>query len=492
MQELCAAAALFFGRRRPADEEQTITDLICDVAVIGAGTAGLAAERSARAAGATTLLIDDRFAGTTCALVGCMPSKLLIAAAASAYGVARAGVFGVVVPQHHVDCPAVLRRVRAERDAFVTATRKSISTLPDEVRVQARATFESATTLRLDDGRRVTAKAVVIATGSRPLVPETYAPLGDLVFTNETVFELADLPKTLAVIGAGPLGLELAQAMARLGVAVTLLDKGETLCALKDATVEASLRGVIERDMAVHVGVEVTAARDGDSAVLRWLGASAGEGRFDRVLVATGRPPNLDGLGLETTGLGLDEHGVPEFDRGTMQCGTAPIFLAGDADADAPVLHEASDEGAIAGANAASWPKVTREERCVPFAITFTDPPVAVIGATADDDSVIGCASFEDQGRAKIEARAEGVVRLYAARPDGRLTGAAMVGPGMDHLGHLIAWAVQRGETATRLLEMPFYHPTLEEGLKTALREICGTVHAPLPANRDQGNPPGG
>jgi dihydrolipoamide dehydrogenase len=492
MQELCAAPALFPAVRRTADEEQTITDLTCDVAVIGAGTAGLAAERSARAAGATTLLIDDRFAGTTCALVGCMPSKLLIAAAASAYDVGRAGVFGVVVPQYHVDGAAVLRRVRAERDAFVAATRESIAALPDGVRVTARATFENATTLRLDDGRCVTAKAVVIATGSRPLIPESYAPLGDLVLTNETVFELADLPRSLAVVGAGSLGLELAQAMARLGVTVTLLDPGETLGGLKDATVETTLREVIDRDMAVHLGVEIAATREGDCAVLRWHGASAGEGRFDRVLVAAGRPPALDGLGLDTTGLTLDEHGVPEFDRGTMQCGTAPIFLAGDADADVAVLHEASDEGAIAGANAANWPRVTREERCVPFAITFTDPPVAVIGRPADDDSVIGSASFEDQGRAKIEARAEGVVRLYAAHPDGRLTGAAMVGPGMDHLGHLIAWAVQRGETATSLLEMPFYHPTLEEGLKTALREICAAVHAPLPANRDEGNPPGG
>jgi dihydrolipoamide dehydrogenase len=483
--------SLLAWQRRPADEEHTITDLSCDVAVIGAGTAGLAAERSARKAGATTLLIDESFGGTTCASVGCMPSKLLIAAAAAAHGVARADVFGIVVGETRVDGVAVMARVRSMRDAFVAATCDTIAALRDGVQVRARATFEGATTLRLGDGRRVTAKAVVIATGSRPKVPEMFARLGDLVLTNETVFELEDLPASLAVVGAGAIGLELAQAFARLGVAVTLLDKGETIASLKDEKVASALREIIARDMPVHLGVEISATREGDAAVLRWDGPAAGEARFERVLVAAGRPPSVAELGLDTTGLELDDHGVPTFDPETLQCGTSSVFIAGDADAMAPVLHEASDEGAIAGANAATWPEVTREERSAPFAITFTDPPVAVIGAPADYDSVIGRASFEDQGRAKIEARAAGVVRLYAARPDGRLTGAEMVGPGMDHLGHLIAWAVQRGETATSVLELPFYHPTLEEGLKAALREICATIHAPLPSNRDQGNPPG-
>jgi dihydrolipoamide dehydrogenase len=103
---------------------------------------------------------------------------------------------------------------------------------------------------------------------------------------------------------------------------------------------------------------------------------------------------------------------------------------------------------------------------------------------------VIGCAPYDDQGRAKVMAEAEGMVRLYASRPDGRLTGAAMIGPGMDHIAHLLALAIMRGETATSLLELPFYHPTLEEGLKPGLRAICHEVHARLP-QRDQGTPPG-
>jgi dihydrolipoamide dehydrogenase len=469
-----------------------MTDLSCDVAIIGAGTAGLAAERSARAAGAETLLIDDRFAGTTCATVGCMPSKLLIAAGKAAHHVAQAPIFGIMAPPPVVDGPAVLARVRAERDRFVAATLKTVDALPEGIALLGRARFTGPTTLALDDGRTVEAKAIVIATGARPIVPQPYAALGDLVLTNETIFDLPDLPRSIAVIGAGPLGLELAQALARLGVDTMVFDEGTTIAGLKDDAIGAALRAILERDLAFQFGVEIVPRREGDRAVLRWSGASDGERAFDRVLVATGRAPQIGELGLDATGLALDEHGTPRFDRATMQCGDAPIFLAGDADADAPVLHEASSEGAIAGRNAAGFPDVAPSQRMLPFAMTFTDPPVAVVGAPAEENSVIGVAPYGDQGRAKVEARADGLVRIHAARPDGRLTGAAMVGPGMDHIAHLLAWAISRGETATALLALPFYHPTLEEGLKAGLRAICDAVHAPIPPDQDQGALPGG
>jgi dihydrolipoamide dehydrogenase len=188
----------------------------------------------------------------------------------------------------------------------------------------------------------------------------------------------------------------------------------------------------------------------------------------------------------------LDRHGVPEFDSHMMRCGSSSIFMAGDADGDRAILHEASSEGAIAGRNAAAYPKLEEGKRSVPFSVMFTDPPLAVVGKPAAEDSVIGHASYGDQGRAKIEARNAGLVRLYASHPEGKLTGAAMVGPAMEHIGHLITWAISRGETATSLLTLPFYHPTFEEGLKSALRAICAQVHAPLPRDSDEGSASGG
>lgn len=219
-----------------------MTDHSCDVAIIGAGTAGLAAERSARRAGAKTMLIDDRLAGTTCATVGCMPSKLLIAAARSAHGVRRASLFGITVPEPKIDGVAVLRRLRRERDAFVAATIESIAKIPDGILIKARARFVDRSRLVLDDGSSVSAKAAVIATGSRPHVPKMFEALGDRVLTNETIFELADLPQSVAVVGAGPLGLELAQALARLGVETEVFDQGRRLAGLYDEDVTAELK----------------------------------------------------------------------------------------------------------------------------------------------------------------------------------------------------------------------------------------------------------
>ncbi|KQS51372.1 dihydrolipoyl dehydrogenase [Sphingomonas sp. Leaf198] len=470
-----------------------MTKLTCDVAIIGAGTAGLAAERSARRNGASTLLIDEGFGGTTCASVGCMPSKLLIAAGNAMHAVEHASVFGIEA-SGKVDGVAVMARVRKERDAFVAGVEKSIDKLPDQVKIKARAKFAGATILSLSDGREVHAKSVVIATGSSPANPAMFDAVRDRVLTNESIFELEDLPKSLGVIGAGALGLELAQAMARLGVETMVFDTGETIGGLKDPHVAEAYHAILSREMPILLGVKLTVEPDGDGVKLAWTGSASGERRFDYLLVATGRPPQVKDIALETTGLALDDHGMPDFDRETMQCGTAPIFIAGDADHDRAVLHEASAEGTIAGRNAASYPEVTPGKRTVPFAITFTHPNVAVIGKIANDDdadSVIGTASYDDQGRAKVEACNAGLVRFYADRRDGRLIGATMAGPAVEHSAHLIAWAIQSGWTATEVLDLPIYHPTFEEGMKGALRSICAEVHAPTPPDRDDGFTPG-
>lgn len=468
-------------------------DLTCDVAVIGAGTAGLAAERSARGAGARTLLIDPRFDGTTCARVGCMPSKLLIAAAHAAHDARHAGTFGVRVGDVAIDGAAVMDRVRRLRDDFVSSMVESLDDLPDGIRVRATARFAGPTTLALDDGRTIEARAVVIATGARPAIPDMFDRVRDHVLTNESVFELRDLPRSLAVVGAGPLGLELAQAMARLGVAVTLFGETPVPGGLDDEPeVAACLRAILADEMTVRLGVTLRAEPHQDGVRIDWSGdGDAGQAVFDRILVATGRPPALDDLALDVAELTLDDHGTPEFDPATMQCGAAPVFIAGDADHDRAVLHEAGTEGAIAGRNAARYPDVTPGERGVAFAIQFTDPGLAVIG-DRDEDGVTGTASYADQGRARMMGTDRGLARLHARRSDGRLTGATILAPGAEHLGHLLAWSIDDGATAADLLGRPFYHPTYEEGLKSALREICATVGTEPPVDRDEGNPSGG
>lgn len=461
-----------------------MTIIECDVAVIGAGTAGLAAERSAREGGARTVIIDPYFGGTTCAAVGCMPSKLVIEAGEAAHAARTADQFGIhATPE--IDGRAVMARVRALRDHFVEGVKKGYDKIPQKL--TAKAHFTSPTTLKLDSGEEVRARTIVIATGSSPLVPDAFDAVRGCVLTTDTVFEIEDLPETLAVIGGGPVGVELAQGFARLGVKVALFDEGGDVAGLKGNEAQRMV-DLLRAEMDVHLNVSVRPRADGDMAVMEW---DAGTFRADKVLVAAGRPPNLKGLELEAAGLDLDDHGVPLYNPATLQCGDAPVFIVGDANHDRALLHEATAEGTIAGANAACYPDVREAKRKVPLAITFTHPNVAVVGKVPTGaKTVTGRADYSDQGRARIEGKNAGFVRIEADET-GRILAATLCIADAEHIGHYFALAIDAGMTASDLLDQPIYHPTLEEGLRSALTEICEGCRMSVPWDRRRGGQPG-
>ena len=200
----------------------------------------------------------------------------------------------------------------------------------------------------------------------------------------------------------------------------------------------------------------------------------------DYVIAATGRRPNVDRLALENTTLPVDEHGIPTFDRHTMRIGESHVFIAGDVNNDHPLLHEAADEGQIAGDNAGMYPNVLSGQRRSDLAVVFTDPQIAMVGSSyaqlAGRRLAVGEVSFEDQGRSRVMLKNQGLLRLYADCDDGRLLGAEMIGPRTEHLAHLLAWAHQAEMTVQQMLGMPFYHPVVEEGLRTALRDARSQV----------------
>jgi len=208
-------------------------------------------------------------------------------------------------------------------------------------------------------------------------------------------------------------------------------------------------------------------------------GASRTE-RFEYVLAATGRVPNVDKLGMESLGLERSARGVPAYDRATTQVGATSIFMAGDAGDYTPLLHEAADEGRIAGANAAAFPNVKPGLRRALLGVVFTDPQIAIVGggyaAIKAHALAVGEVSFEDQGRARVMLRNRGSLRVYANPETGRFLGAEMAGPDAEHIGHLLSWALQAGMTVTQMLDMPFYHPVVEEGLRTALRDLDARI----------------
>jgi dihydrolipoamide dehydrogenase len=359
-----------------------MTTRAVDVAIIGAGTAGLSARREAAKAGARVVLIESGPYGTTCARVGCMPSKLFIAAAEAAHAVAGAGEFGIDIPGGaHVDGRAVMQRVQRERDRFVSGVLDAIREIPDKQLLRGHARFVGPNALEIDDGTRIEARAIVIATGSHPSIPRSLEPVREHVLVSDDLFEWQDLPGSIGLIGTGSVGLELGQALHRLGVRTRLFSQGDSIGPLRDPVVNEAARNIIAQELPLLWKAETEFEKDGDSVRVRWRANGAeGEESFQRILSATGRPPSLGRLGLERTGLALDERGSPRFDPRTMQCGDSPILIAGDVNGDRPLLHEAVDEGRIAGMNAASWPAVEPKARRTPLAIVFTDPQLAVVG----------------------------------------------------------------------------------------------------------------
>lgn len=456
-----------------------------DVAVIGAGTAGLNARHEVEKRGGRALLIESTAYGTTCARFGCMPSKLLIAAAEAAHSLGAAPAFGVHAGSSRIDGAAVMQRVQRERDRFVGFVVADTERIDAAQRRSGRARFIGPTRLTIDERIEVDARAVVVAAGSRPFVPAPFDAVRADVMTSDEVFELADLPASIAVIGTGVIALEIGQAMHRLGVRTAFFSPFDELGPFTDPEIRRIVRRDLGGELNLRTGVRM---RDAQTVLggmlLRWQEASGEvqEETFARVLVAAGRRPALEGLGLEATGLPLDAGGLPAIDPQTTQCGDAPIFFAGDVSGHLPLLHEASDEGRIAGANAMLWPNVERHERRVPLAIAFTDPQMAMVGLRhADlvpDRHVIAAASFDNQGRARVAGRNRGLVRLYGEIGTCRLIGAEMFGPGMEHMAHLMAWAVQQRMTVQSALAMPFYHPVLEEGLRTGLRALARELRA--------------
>ncbi|WP_310452107.1 dihydrolipoyl dehydrogenase [Sulfuritalea sp.] len=458
-----------------------------DVAIIGAGTAGLAAYRSAKAAGASVVIIEGGDHGTTCARVGCMPSKLLIAAADAADAVGKAPGFGVHVDGVvRIDGGEVMDRVRRERDRFVDFVLGDVQDISETDRIRGHAAFVDKHTIAVADYSLIRCKSSVIATGSRATYPDTFKSLGDRLIISDDVFNWRDLPKSLAVMGPGIIGLELGQALHRLGVRVAVLGRGGRLGPINDPEILAYAVAAFNREFALEPDAHVESMeRDGDRVAIRRKGADGKVDveHFDYVLAATGRTPNVSGIGLDQTGIDLDEKGVPCFDPLTTRtidaAGTSPIFIAGDANNFIPLLHEAADEGRIAGRNAARLAlgsEVTPVPRRVPIGIVFTDPQIGIVGggyhALSAGSFVSGQASFEDQGRSRIMLKNKGLLKVYADPATGRFLGAEMLVPAAEHLAHLLAWALQNKMTVTQMLEMPFYHPVIEEGLRTALRDV--------------------
>ncbi|MCC5962662.1 MAG: dihydrolipoyl dehydrogenase [Rhodobacteraceae bacterium] len=443
-----------------------------DTIIVGAGTAGLSALREVRRHTEDFLLVNDGHWGTTCAANGCMPSKALIEVANALHRRHAMDSFGIRGTEAlRADIPAVLAHVRKLRDSFVAGPESVPQTLGDRA-ISGRARLLGPDCITVN-GDRIKARAIILAPGSRPIVPTAWTEFGNRVLTTDTLFEQTDLPRRIAVVGMGAIGVELAQALARLGVTVAGFDAAKGLAGIDDAQVLATFQTLLEREMSLHLGAP--AELEACDGAIRVTGSGA-PFEADAVLAAMGRRPNVDDLGLDTLGVPLDEVGLPELDPTTLRIGELPVFLAGDANTHRALQHEAADDGHIAGRNAAPDARAQSHCRRTPLSIVFASPQIARVGdpisAMQDERIVSAEADFSRQGRARIKAQAEGVLRIHAEVSSARILGAEMCVPGAEHLAHLLSLAIERGLTVSEMLAMPVYHPVLEEGLRGALRHL--------------------
>jgi dihydrolipoamide dehydrogenase len=448
-----------------------------DVAIIGSGSAGLYALGKVKPSGKSFVLINGGEAGTTCARVGCMPSKAIIQVAEDFHRRSIFGRYGIDGHQQmSIDTAEAMEHVQDLRDTFVDRVlSNSTDNMGDEF-IEGYARFVGPNVLEVN-GERIHADKIIIATGSTPIIPEAWKAFGDHLLTTDDFFEQEELPSSMAVIGLGVIGLELGQSLCRLGIDVVGIDMAENIGGLSDPEVNKAAIEIIGKEYPLWLGAAVEISQTESGKLLVTAGDNSAT--VDKVLVAMGRTPNLESLNLQAAGIPVDDNGIPLFNPNTMQIADLPVFIAGDVDGERPLLHEAGDDGRIAGYNAVA-DEITAFRRKTPLSIVFCDPNICHVGTRFEDldpdTTAIGQIAFGPVGRALIMGKNKGVLRVYADKQSGKLLGCEMIAPKGENLAHLLNWAIEQQLTVGEVLQMPFYHPVIEEALQAALYDLYGKV----------------
>ncbi len=446
--------------------------------ILGVGTAGLGAFSRIRKQTDSVLLIQHGPYGTTCARVGCMPSKMLIAAGDLAYAIDEGAYFGID-GQYKVNGKRVFERIQQERaQIFVGNVLKYVDSIQDQFKLEGKATFVDPHTIDVDGKWRIKAERIILACGSTPYVSPVFEHLRQELDTSDTIFELEELPASLAVVGLGVIALELGQAFHRLGVKTTLYGRSGRIGSFSHPKMQQEVLRTFQQELDILPQgnfTNATRVEDGYELTYRTGDGETITRTYERVLLASGRASNLRSMNLERSGLTLDSRGLPQYDPGTMQCGDAPVFIAGDATEDLPMWHEAYIEGRIAGESAIHFPARKEGRRVTALGIYFTDPQMASVGATGNsldvEQTIIGRARMAKGPRHEIYHDHRGLIQVYVDKNSGSLLGAEIFGRGAEHMAQTLVLAIEHKMTVGEILRMPVYHPSLEEVMKAALNK---------------------
>lgn len=448
-----------------------------DIIILGAGTAGMAAYKEAIKSTDNILIINDGPWDTTCARVGCMPSKVLIASANRAHNAKNSVNLGLKI-KSSIDTSEVMTHVQQLRDRFTKATIKDVNSWNKQHKISGKAHFLDAQTIEVNN-KKYQAKSFIIAVGSRPTVNQDWQDeLGSLYLTSDQIFELPQLPKRLAVIGSGVIAIELAQAMQRLGVETTIFARSKKVGSLTSPNLQALAQETLSEELDFKFKTLPNGVKKFRSKVKIQYSEQSTEKTLiaDYLLSATGRTSNLDTLSLEKINPKFEDLKKLPVNSITKQLETYPIFIVGDAFTSTPIQHEAAFEGRVAVKNCLSYPDIPETKKLTPLGIMFSSPEMASIGQTykslSDEghDFITGTVSYEKQGRAIVNGENVGAVEVYVDPKSRKLIGAELLMYSAEHIAHLLNWAVQNELTIDEILENPFYHPTIEEGIRTALK----------------------
>ncbi len=441
-----------------------------DLVVVGGGTAGLVSALIAAGAGARVALIERDRTGGDCLWTGCVPSKSLIAAAGLAHRIRHADAVGLTPSEPVIDYARVMDHVHdAIRTIQPHDSPQRLRAAGVEV-IPANARFNGPGRMRAD-GRELRWRAAIIATGSSPLTPPIPGLADSEPLNTDTVWDLRELPRRLVVLGGGPIGCELGQAFARLGSHVTIVEQAKRLLVNEEPrAAELIAARLTAEGIDVRLGsraLEVGACGDG-TRELRLDGSPTPDAIvFDRILVATGRVPRTDHLGLDSVGVNVDEHGAVIVDR-RLRTSARGIYAVGDVTGLLPFTHVAAHHARVATPNALFHAR-GEISHTLPW-VTFTDPEVARVGLTEaqarqrwGDQTIVTESDYETLDRAITAGKAYGFAKLVAD-PRRRLVGATVAAPaGGEAIAELTAW-VARCEKIDAVSRTVHAYPTFAEG----------------------------
>jgi pyruvate/2-oxoglutarate dehydrogenase complex dihydrolipoamide dehydrogenase (E3) component len=438
-----------------------------DLLVLGGGTAGLVAAVIAGGVGANVLLVERDRTGGECLWTGCVPSKALLEAANLAHRMRHADRVGLAPVAPDVDLSAVMAHVRAAQRAIAPHDAPERIRAAGAAVVRDEAVFVGPRRLRLlTTGEQVTARAVLIAVGSEPVVPPVPGLAAAGPLTSDTVWDLLTLPPRLLVLGGGPVGCELGQAFARLGSQVTLVETAPRLLPREDPDVGALIAECLSADgVDVRTGTTVTGIAPGGGGSQAQLdGDRPGSVVADRILIAGGRRPRTAGLGLEHAGVALNGGGAVRVDD-RLRTTAAGVYAAGDVTGILPFTHVAGHQAGTAVLNALFLLPNRVRYLAMPY-VVFTDPEVARVGVRAAHArarwgrrAVITRLDLRDVDRAVVAGRTDGWATLVAD-PQWRLVGATVVGPAAGEIIGELAGMVARRARLTELYATVHPYPT--------------------------------